>query len=491
MSKFNLLDEKWIPTNMGHVSLIGLFDKKVEVTASPLIIMSIYRLATAIVASALQIENDEHAVDLIDDIDNSNKSVIAYLEKWRDRFYLYDDKYPFLQVASLESNKKFPIGMFDVLATYGAEQGIITDHQKHKVHTDADIALNLITYLNFAYNSKGKVDNTITCMESIEKKNEYYNANNIKLFDKVGINALNQAGISLSNPPDGQGYVHLYITGNDAITTAIMMSPTINESIELGKPVWELDSIKEDSHNLTSTHLGQLVPMGRFVKIIGNQFIATSGAIIKLEPETFLKLVIKPKNKPSFEKNMSVKSAWHLWLEFPEILSSLFNTTKSPAVNRAKNRSDADIDIFTLNVVFPVVKSSSGEVHTIASEHKISYYLDDINRADEEFNRMQTMMGKINRICSLIDKHETEYFKKAYSKPKVKRNNIANAHFKYRLLNKINIISNSNYQDVKHKLMNTAIQSLEQVCDPNTADKRLAYANVITSFKAKLNKLAT
>jgi CRISPR system Cascade subunit CasA len=114
MSKhFNLLDEPWLPVRLtgGGVQDMGLLDvfaRSGEITAlaetSPLSLVSEYRLLLAITHRALA-----HGVKSWKDRDRAVwyrnglplDAVRDYLEKWRDRFWLFHPQYPFMQVAAL------------------------------------------------------------------------------------------------------------------------------------------------------------------------------------------------------------------------------------------------------------------------------------------------------------------------------------------------------------------------------------------------------
>jgi len=107
--KYNLIDEKWIPLRMldGSRSFLGISDtllraKEIEAIEdqSPLVVASIYRFLLALLYRALEGPTDiEEAEDLFRD-GLSPEKIEAYLTLWKDRFWLFDDKYPFGQIPS-------------------------------------------------------------------------------------------------------------------------------------------------------------------------------------------------------------------------------------------------------------------------------------------------------------------------------------------------------------------------------------------------------
>jgi CRISPR system Cascade subunit CasA len=107
MSRFNLIDEKWIPVRFpdGQRGELGVRDtllRSKEITAiedpSPLVVAALHRFLLAVLYRALEGPTDiDQAKALFKEGLRSDK-ITVYLEKWRDRFWLFDDEYPFYQV---------------------------------------------------------------------------------------------------------------------------------------------------------------------------------------------------------------------------------------------------------------------------------------------------------------------------------------------------------------------------------------------------------
>ncbi len=107
---FNLLDEQWIPCRMvdgetRELSLIDALCQSHEVLAilhpSPLVTVALHRLLLAILHRVFgpsdwrcwqKIWNEGHF---------DQTSIGQYLERWRDRFDLFDEKHPFYQTAEV------------------------------------------------------------------------------------------------------------------------------------------------------------------------------------------------------------------------------------------------------------------------------------------------------------------------------------------------------------------------------------------------------
>lgn len=110
-SRYNLIDEKWIPVRFldGRRDELGIGDtllKSKEIAAiedpSPLIVASLHRFLLAVLYRALEGPTDtEKSKDLFQS-GLPGEKVTAYLEKWRDRFWLFDEKFPFFQIPTFE-----------------------------------------------------------------------------------------------------------------------------------------------------------------------------------------------------------------------------------------------------------------------------------------------------------------------------------------------------------------------------------------------------
>ena len=113
LKAFNLLDEPWLPVRyadgrIAEVGLLQLFADAGQIVAlaetSPPGLIALYRVLLAITHRALAREHDQwgksdlarwHAKGL------PVEALHAYLEHWRERFYLFHPDWPFMQVAAL------------------------------------------------------------------------------------------------------------------------------------------------------------------------------------------------------------------------------------------------------------------------------------------------------------------------------------------------------------------------------------------------------
>jgi len=111
MSRFNLIDEKWIPVRFpdGSRDELGIHDTLLRASeiagiedSSPLVVAALHRFLLAVLYRALEGPTDiEQARNLFRD-GLPGEKITAYLEKWRDRFWLFDERYPFFQIPALK-----------------------------------------------------------------------------------------------------------------------------------------------------------------------------------------------------------------------------------------------------------------------------------------------------------------------------------------------------------------------------------------------------
>jgi len=111
VSSFNLVDEPWIPVRdlKGRLLELGIQDTLVrakELVAiedpSPLVVASLHRFLLAVLYRVLMGPTDiEKAKTLFRD-GLPEERIRAYLKKWSDRFFLFDEKYPFGQIPSFK-----------------------------------------------------------------------------------------------------------------------------------------------------------------------------------------------------------------------------------------------------------------------------------------------------------------------------------------------------------------------------------------------------
>ncbi len=135
--EYNLLDEPWIPVRLvdGAITDVGLLELLRRTTdiadlacELPTQSIAIQRLILAI---AYRVATPRDASDWARQWDDGapTEQMIEYLERWRDRFYLFGGRFPFMQVADLRTAKDAVSGLEKLIADVpNGEQFFTTRH---------------------------------------------------------------------------------------------------------------------------------------------------------------------------------------------------------------------------------------------------------------------------------------------------------------------------------------------------------------------------
>ena len=135
--EYNLLDEPWIPVRLldgtiADVGLLELLRRTTEIAdlacELPTQSIAIQRLVLAI---AYRVAPPRDARDWVRQWNEGapTEQMIEYLERWRDRFYLFGGRFPFMQVADLRTAKDAVSGLEKLIADVpNGEQFFTTRH---------------------------------------------------------------------------------------------------------------------------------------------------------------------------------------------------------------------------------------------------------------------------------------------------------------------------------------------------------------------------
>jgi CRISPR system Cascade subunit CasA len=161
MSRFNLVDENWIPVRfldgtrkeLGIRAVLLQAKKTASIEdASPLVVAALHRFLLAVLDRALEGPTDIDQAKLLFKSGFPKEKIETYLEKWHDRFWLFDEKYPFGQNPNVPSDRQEP--WTKLTAEYNATtRRVLFDHtDTHAAgeRTPAECARWLIATLNFS-----------------------------------------------------------------------------------------------------------------------------------------------------------------------------------------------------------------------------------------------------------------------------------------------------------------------------------------------------
>lgn len=140
MNKYNLIEEPWLPTVKRNgtpelVSLRQLFTSAAEyqeiIGTNPLETAALYRLLWAIMIRAVHTPkylNQRDFNKLVETslINNDLSFVLEYLDKWKDRFNLFDETRPFMQVAGLSNDESKTVKQIMYEVASGANHTILS-----------------------------------------------------------------------------------------------------------------------------------------------------------------------------------------------------------------------------------------------------------------------------------------------------------------------------------------------------------------------------
>lgn len=135
--EFNLLDEAWIPVwlldgTIADVGLLELLRRTTDIAdlacELPTQSIAIQRLVLAV---AYRVATPRDTRDWVRQWEDGapTEQMIEYLERWRDRFYLFGGRFPFMQVADLRTAKDSVSGLEKLIADVpNGEQFFTTRH---------------------------------------------------------------------------------------------------------------------------------------------------------------------------------------------------------------------------------------------------------------------------------------------------------------------------------------------------------------------------
>lgn len=161
--EYNLLDEPWIPVRLidGTITDVGLLELLRRTTdiadlacELPTQSIAIQRLILAI---AYRVATPRDARDWARQWDDGapTEQMIEYLERWRDRFYLFGGRFPFMQVADLRTAKDAVSGLEKLIADVpNGEQFFTTRHGRALACIPASEAARWVVHAQ-AYDPSG------------------------------------------------------------------------------------------------------------------------------------------------------------------------------------------------------------------------------------------------------------------------------------------------------------------------------------------------
>lgn len=160
MPTFNLIDEPWIPCIIADgevatdVSLAEVLLQSSAIReildASPITTLALHRVLLAIVHRVFGPEDSGKWRALWRVGGFEAQPLLAYFEKWHERFDLFDDYHPFFQSPSLDFQYEHSIALLVPEMASSANSATLFDHTLIASLTPAQSARHLIAFQSFA-----------------------------------------------------------------------------------------------------------------------------------------------------------------------------------------------------------------------------------------------------------------------------------------------------------------------------------------------------
>lgn len=225
---FNLIDEKWIPVvtldlKLEKVSLKELLTSassfKEISAATPIETISLYRLCLAMLHAIYEIDEDSwQEMWVAKSFDN--QKILAYCQKWRHRFDLFDSHRPFFQDATLTVEEEPASSLLGHIAA-GNDSTLFSHNlsTQTQIFSIPDVASALIAFQSFGVGGTKRPGNPLTDGYSARGINFLLNGDN--LFETLLLNSFNI---------------------NDKDEDIIKSAHLVRRQVDMDKPAWEMEN---------------------------------------------------------------------------------------------------------------------------------------------------------------------------------------------------------------------------------------------------------
>ncbi len=312
---FNLVDEPWIPVpaedgslcSVGLATLFARAEHIVDLAVRPHERVALMRLLICLCCAARADGEDGHT---------PLSAVVEYLQIWKERFWLYHPKYPFLQTAGLKPYGKgglTPFSKLDITRAAGANAALF-DHVGEKARPEpAELATALLTYQCFSPGG---------------------------LISRVDWNGEVTPKSSGDAPCIPGSMLHVFIRGRNLAET-LRLNTVPSAVLQRhygslgpgwsGRPVWECvpehSGHKTAADNATRTFLGRLVPLARAVLLqedgmLHGAGLSYPGFAAGFPAEPSAAVLRRPGKKDGEVGLLAFRPERAVWRELPALLAA-------------------------------------------------------------------------------------------------------------------------------------------------------------------------
>lgn len=276
MNNFNLIDEKWIPSNIGYVSIKDCFiNDNISIVGHNIReIISLTKFLEAVGLAATMFKTDSEKLE--ESLESFRNKVISYLEQNYNKFYLFGDN-PFLQFPILKTFDETTYNVKRSLATIIPEVSINnniiynTFNNSKNTYSNKEKAKYFICELGFCKNTKDNGgDKPIIKLTKNKNYLKYisYDTNSHNPYE--GANSC--VGLFCSNNGSNNGMLHGIIMADSILKTIFinlmteetLLNYNFNKVKTLGQPPWDINNLTED-HEYKYCYFSRLIPLNRFI----------------------------------------------------------------------------------------------------------------------------------------------------------------------------------------------------------------------------------
>ena len=275
MNYFNLITEKWIPSNKGNVSIEDCFVNETItfIGENARETISLFKFLSAIGTAATMFKTNEEQKNC--SFKSFKENVKDYLYRNYNDFYMYGER-PFLQFTKLKEYNKDEFVctkcLKNLIPTLLNNNPIMLyDHQNYS-NSDELKAKLLVLELGFCGNSKDAFSSALKIVKFSTNENyvKYAKHDENGSLER-GVNSC--LGLFAGNKGTNNGMMHGFIFKKsicESIFINLINEEFLNDELSfntiksIGIPPWKYGNFTEDCE-YKNTYFGTLIPMNRFM----------------------------------------------------------------------------------------------------------------------------------------------------------------------------------------------------------------------------------
>ncbi|MBO4317471.1 MAG: type I-E CRISPR-associated protein Cse1/CasA [Mailhella sp.] len=357
---YNLVDEPWIPILRKDgipdmTGLADLFSRSEDI--ADLAVRPHERVALMRLLLCLCYASGDGGLKK----ERIAEDVPAYLQEWKDRFWLYHPECPFLQIATLKPAKEeklTPFSKLDLALSTG-NNSTLFDHVGQKAQmTPASLAVSLLTTQCF---SPGGTNSQVYWQGELTTRYTH------------------------SAPCIYKCMLHVFVRGKNLLETLFLNIVQINDLKRvyshvgedwLGRPYWEFipQGIGDEKavKNATETFMGRLVPLSRAICLKDTGVLYGEALVYPsfdngFPAEPTATVYLQKKGKEEKKVLLALRPDRAVWRELPALMGAVRETLKNDgvrgpvALNILSSQSETDwvYEIIAAGVAYDSKKTAS------------------------------------------------------------------------------------------------------------------------------------